>query len=126
MDWLDWSFWQWLGAALALAVTVVGIKFAFTFDLNKFFEERRNEQEVRLQKLCPHTIIRPLASGEFRVDSCFHTYPGTIAYICNQCGFAVTDDRIPQEIIAQWSANPAGWIEADKRFREAHNKFHGI
>lgn len=123
MDWLDWSFWQWLGAIL---VAILAIKVAFSFDINRFFEGRQKSKEKSLKALCPHTLLRPLESGEIAVESCFHSPRGTLSFVCNQCGLVVSDESIPARIAADWASNPDGWIKADERFRKAYSKFYGI
>lgn len=126
MGWLDLSFWQWLGAALALVVTVVGIKFAFTLDLNRYLEGRRERSEERLKALCPHTQLSFLESGEIFAEPRFNNLPMTLNCVCSQCGFVVHDEQSAIRIAEDWASNPDGWVEADKRFREAYSKFYGI
>lgn len=116
---MDMNFWQWL-----IAIVVGAI--AITFNLNKYLEWRRERREESLKALCPHTIVRPLESGQFLVESLFNSPPGTLSWHCNQCGLVVLDENLPQKFVSQWSANPVGWIEADKRFQKAYEKFHGI
>ena len=126
MDWSDWSFWQWLGTALTLVVTAIGIKFAVTFDLNRYLEWRKKAQKRKLTALCPHTELRLLESGEILVESRFHRPMGTTAYICGQCGLVVHDQNTALRISQNWASNLVGWMKADKRFRKAYDKFYGI
>lgn len=126
MDWLDWSFWQWLGAALALVVAAIGIKVAVSFDINRFLEGQRKRKERRLQALCPHTELTFGQSGEIFVESQFNSPPGTLAFYCNWCGIIVSDRNRPSEISMYWGTNPDAWKKAYKRFDKAYSKFHGI
>ena len=123
---MDWSFWQWLGAALALVVAAIGIKFAFTFDLNRHLEGRRERSKARLKALCPHTELRFLQSGEILAESHFQHVGGSFALICSQCGLEVTNENLALRIAQDWVSNPDGWKKADKRFRKEYSKFYEI
>lgn len=123
---MDWSFWQWLGAALVLVVTIIGIKIAVNFDINRYLEGRKKAQERKLTALCPHTELRVLESGEIIVESRFHSPMGTTSYICGQCGLVVHDQNEALRVSQIWGGNPVGWRKADKRFQKAYNKFYGI
>ena len=126
MDWSDWSFWQWLSAAFALVVAIIGIKFAVNLDINRYLEGRKNAQKRKLTALCPHTELRLLESGEILIESRFHSPMGTTAYICGQCGLVVHDQSAALRVSQDWGSNPIGWLKADKRFRKAYDKFYGI
>ena len=123
---MDWSFWQWLGAALALVVAAIGIKFAFTFDLNRHLEGRRERSKARLKALCPHTELRFLQSGEILAESRFHKPSMTLNWVCRQCGLVVPDEQSATRIAQGWLSNPDEWTKANKRFQEAYDKFYGI
>ena len=123
---MDWSFWQWLGAALALVVAAIGIKFAFTFDLNRYLEGRQERRGKRLKVLCPHTELRVLESGEIRVESRFYKPSMTLNCVCSQCGIVVPDAKSAARIAQDWASNPAGWIKAEERFRKAYSKFYKV
>ena len=126
MDWLDWSFWQWLGAALALVVTAIGIKFAFTFDLNRYLERRREREEERLKALCSHTRVRVSKSGEVFFAPNFHRPPMTYSWRCNQCGVVVNSKETVERIARNWASDPDGWKKTEKRFEKARKKFYGL
>ena len=123
---MDLSLWHWLAAAVVAVFSIIAVKIAFTFDLNRHLEGRREREKERLKALCPHTELTFFKSGEVRIESRFYKPAMTLNCVCRQCGLVVPDEQSATRIAQGWLSNHDEWEKADKRFRKAHDKFYGI
>ncbi len=127
MDWSDKSFWQWLGAALTLVVTVIGIGLAATLDINRYLEGRQESREKRLKALCPHAEKMFAESCGVWANSQFNSLTGTAARYCNWCGLMVTNTDLPLEISKHRLAiNESAVLGAKMRVRKHIFSHHGV
>ena len=99
--------------------SILGIQISF--DLNRFFENRRDQQKERLRALCGHTIIYPSEEG-LRVESLFKSPPMTIAWICSRCGTTTSDRDVPERVTRYWAENPDEWNKQEGKFLKQARK----
>ena len=79
---MDLSFWHWLAATVVAVFSIIAVKIAVTFDLNRHLEGRREREKERLKDLCPHTELTLLESDEISVESRFHKPAMTLNCVC--------------------------------------------
>ena len=116
-----------LGVA-SLAVSIIAVKFAVTFDINRWMENKRNRDEEKLQNLCPHVYIDLQPDGNILIESHFYSPRGTIQYFCRQCGKMTYGETIPLYVMRIWS-DPANWdsyIKREKDFKKLARKMGKI
>lgn len=101
---------------LSLAFLIIAVRIAVSFDINKWMESKRAVQEEKLKNICPHVYISSPNGRKIRLISHFHSPSGTIAYVCNQCGFITWDSSVPDMLLMQWGQNPSELIKQQKKF----------
>ena len=79
-----------LGGIVGLSLSILAIRVAFKFDINKWQERKDERNVIRLRNTCPHMSVEyDPNSGQIRVDSFFVTPHNTTNWICGQCGMVV-------------------------------------
>ncbi len=117
------EFWQMIVGVLTIVFSVVIIKIAISFDLNKFLERKDEQNQQKLKNACPHFFITGLESGEFEVRSLFYKPAGTFQHVCRQCGVVTALDMEQHERDANYYVkNPKELIEAQKKLRKLAKK----
>ena len=97
----DLTLWHYIGVAIAVALSVIALRvvFTFSFDVNKWQETRKKKQLIKFQNKCPHLALRKNEDGEVEIFGLITSPPGTMYWICSQCGFRTTDERYVDAIL---------------------------
>jgi|SRR3990167_702615 len=101
---------------ILIIVGAFAIRFSFKFDLNRFIENRRKIQDEQLKNLCPHGRITGVSGNQIGFESFFSSPPGTIKWICSQCGCIVGHEDEVNRINEGYSKNPSIILEKQKAF----------
>lgn len=118
------EFWQLIVGLLAIVLSVVAIKVAISFDLNKFLERKDKQNLQKLKNACPHFSLVMLNDKEFEIRSLFYKPSGTFHHICRQCGLDVALDMEQHERdMLYYHANPVKLSEDQKKLTKLAKKY---
>ena len=111
---------------VAIAVAIFTIKFAVTFDVNRWQERRDMRRKDAIKVLCPHAIIEPSEDGQPQITSTFTSPSGTLMWICSRCGLTTHDDELVRRLVKGYAENPDALLEKEKKFQKSAKKYLGI
>ena len=104
-----------------IAVTsILVIRIGLRFDINKWMEERRKIQKVKLKNICPHVNCYK-HNDKWRLESLFISPSGTHNWICQQCG-TVTYQNLGSDQLGYWANNIGELRKAEDAFRKQAKK----
>ena len=86
------DFWQIILGIIVITLSVITIKVAVSFDVNKFLERRDKNNLSKLKNACPHFALVMLEGRKFEVRSLFYKPMGTLDHVCRQCGLQTALD----------------------------------
>ena len=105
------------------ALSIIAVRFSFTFDLNRFLENRRNNLKEKARNACPHCIIIK-EDRNFGFQSTFVSPPGTIQWFCQQCWLVMYsfDKKLEEERIKNFIKHPEEFDKQNKKFEKLLRK----
>lgn len=119
---LEW--WQLLFVIIGSALSIVIVKIAISFDVNKFLERRDTNNLTKLRNACPHFMISAVENNQFEVRSLYYKPAGTFNHVCRQCGLVNLLDIEQHERDANYYIkNPEALIERQEKFAKLAKKF---
>lgn len=80
------SFSQTVILLVVAIIGTIAIRFTFSLDLNKFSENRAEQNISKLRNACPHIELTPHDDNAIESKSLFISPPGTIQWQCQRCG----------------------------------------
>lgn len=113
------SFEQVLILLLFAIIGTIAVRFTFTFDFNRFIEDRRKRYIPKLQNACTHLeFFTKEDRAGFR--SFFVSPSGTLQRQCQRCGLVkyLDDDEIERH--AEY------YLENQEEFIKKNKKFHKL
>ncbi len=120
------TYWQFIGGIVALAFSVVAVKIAIKFDLNKYLERKDKKLDLKMKNTCTHVYME-LAGQEdgiplYKFESLFESPSGTLQWQCQRCGL-VRNHNNDYEAHAQYYAqNPNEYTKKNKKFQKLLKK----
>jgi hypothetical protein len=69
---------------ITIAISIIAIKITFTFDINKYLKNRKEDIKNRAKNYCPHAYA-DVVNDRFIMKSTFISPSGTTDYICERC-----------------------------------------
>ena len=84
-------------------------------------ELRLQKQIIRLRNRCPHVMLR-LEGDTIMLRSYFESPPGTIAYICAQCGLVV-NQMLAEDITQSWATRYQNLMDLKKAIDKAQKRY---
>lgn len=116
------EFWQIIVGMATVVFSVLVVKIAISFDLNKFLERKDKNNLQKLKNACPHFSITVLESKKFEVRSLFYK-PLGMQHVCRQCGLATVLDFEQHERQANYYVkNPSELIKDQKQLTKLAKK----
>lgn len=117
------DFWQIIVGMVVVVFSVIAIKIAISFDMNKFLERKDKQNLQKLKNACPHFSITTLEGNEFEVRSLFYKPAGTFQHVCRQCGLVTALDMEQHERQASYYVkNPSELIKDQERLTKLAKK----
>ena len=116
------TWWQIL---ITIVGGIIALRVSMNFDINRWMEQKRRNQEERLPYLCTHVRMSPQPEGTLSVQSLFISPYGTTQYTCSRCGFWVIEAGTAHRISAEYWSDPAKrheYIKREKAFEKAVKK----
>ena len=86
-----------VGIVLILVNKIVKMT-SLSLDINRWLERRDERKKQKRVESCGHFTLKS-GKGFLEIKSTFHTYPGTLAYQCTQCGGVTYDAEGVQELL---------------------------
>lgn len=114
-----------VGIVFLIVLGSVVVRIGFSFDINKFMEERRKRGQERLRMSCPHTEIYK-ENGELIVRSLFISPYGTTHWICSRCGTRTESQATVDQVAQTYAENPQLLLENEKQFRKLAKKYYRL
>jgi|GEM_PF-1725724 hypothetical protein len=119
---IEW--WQLLFLIIGSALSIVVVKIAISFDVNKFLERRDTNNLTKLRNACPHFMIGAVENNQFEVRSLYYKPAGTFNHVCRQCGLVNHLDIEQHERDANYYIkNPGALIERQEKLAKLAKKF---
>lgn len=117
-----------LVAVLAVVTGVFAVRFSVSLDLNRFFEDRREQNRRRARSLCPHVDLIPneRAGGDRHVivQNAYFKPQGTIQYRCQKCG-DVSYGPLVEDNFRRWRDDLVSLLDRIEEFNAALKKING-
>lgn len=115
----------WLAAVVLILLTAIAVKFVFTFDLTRYFENRHEREKEKLRILCPHAEIRK-ENGATLIVPLYVSPPGTLQWGCERCGTVVNDPSLFDRAIEDYRKNPKLLVRDENRFQKQFKKVYKL
>src|SRR4051812_4823212 len=108
------SFWQFIGGVFAITFSVVAIRIAINFDVNKYLERKDERLNLKIKNTCTHMHME-LAGIEdnkplYSFQSLFESPPGTFQWQCQRCGLIRNHDNDSDKRAEYYAKNPDEYI----------------
>lgn len=109
---------------IVITISVIAIlRLGIRFDLNKYADSRKKRHHSLAQMYCPHIRLAVEKEG-VSYQSLFVSPPGTLDWVCTQCGVvthvAYSEQEI-KELAEYYLENPRNYASKMKKF-EYHAK----
>ena len=121
------TWWQWILILIFIPVSLTAIKFAVSFDIVKWREQKRVRLKESLKAHCPHVEFIDMDT-ERRTTSveCLITSPsGTHTWYCNRCRQGFLDGDIGVKLQQFYGQNPEAYIDKLKMFDKIAKELYG-
>lgn len=124
------TFWQFIGAVATLTISIVTIKVAVSFDLNKYLDRRDEKLAQKLKNTCTHMLMELVGresgnKAQYKFQSLFESPPGTHQWQCQRCGLIRNHDNDYKSRAEYYAQNPDEYSRMHKKFQKLLEK-HGI
>ena len=85
------SFWQFIIGIITITASLVTIKLAINFDINKYLERKDQRLSKKLRNTCTHIQMEFVRKDEnnipeYMIQSLFESPSGTTQWQCQKCG----------------------------------------
>ncbi len=117
---------------LSVILSVIAIKITLTFDLNAYLQQRRQAKKEMLikkaQYYCPHINIISIEQWKIVVRSSFISFPGTIMWVCPNCGLQriELDGVEEQSRVQYWMSDLNELIKQKEKFDKIMKKLNNL
>jgi hypothetical protein len=117
------TFWQLIGAIIALVLGVITIRIGIKFDLNRYLENRQKSNMQKLKNACTHLELIPTQDNQLEVRSFLVSPPGTLQWQCQRCGLVkhMADDEY-ERMANYYMNNLDEYHKKNKRFHKLLKK----
>lgn len=107
----------------SFALSIIAVRFSFTFDLNRFLENRRKNFIEKAKNICPHCAVIK-KDGNYGFKSTFISPSWTTQRICQQCWTILyhLDHDEENERIAYLLKNPEVFDKQNEKFKKLLKK----
>lgn len=120
------SFWQLIGAIFVLAFSIVAVKIAISFDINKYLERRDKKNTQKLKNACTHMIMEPVGQEDgqplYKFQSLFESPPGTHQWQCQRCGLIRNHSNDYEERAEYYAKHPDQYLKQNEKFSKLLKK----
>lgn len=116
------QFWQLLLLIITVVASFVVIKFAISFDLNKYLERKDRRLERKIKNTCPHVEINQENDKQFSITSLFESPPGTLQWQCQRCGLIKNHNNDYAKVCEYWGNNTDEYIKRMNQFNKLLKK----
>ena len=124
MEVVNFNFVQVVSIVVLILVGIVVVRFAISFDVNAWLQERSNRRRDSLELLCPHTEIWMNERNELIAKSYFQSPSGTLDWICSKCQFRTQNQELPDELVRYYAHNPKIYSKKLKQFQKRTKKIY--
>lgn len=109
---------------IVIVLSVIAIRITLNFDVNKFLENSRKISMGQLKGICPHMEILDVSESRktIKYGSLFTSPPGTINWICSQCGLIVNSEDDVYRNTEIYKKNPSLILEKQRKFLKEAKK----
>ena len=126
MEVVNFNFVQVVSIVVLILVGIVVVRFAISFDVNAWLQERSNRRRDSLKLLCPHTEIWVNERNELIVKSYFQSPSGTLDWICSKCQLRTHSQELPDEIANYYAQNPKIYSKKLNQFEKRIKKIYDL
>ena len=120
------SFWQFIGAVFALTISVITIKVAISFDLNKYLARKDKRLDQKIKNSCTHMnmelVGREGDEAQYSIQSLFESPPGTHQWQCQRCGLVRNHDNDYEKRAEYFAKNPDEYVKKNQKFQKLLKK----
>jgi len=121
---MEFNLTNILLSIIAIAISVIAIKFTVTFDINEYLRSRKNKIDNQIKSYCTHVYVSLVDDSQLKYQSVFISPSGTISYVCKRCGLIVhhIDDSDEAERIQNLLKNPEKYYKQENKFKKLLKK----
>lgn len=121
------TWWQWILILIFVPISITAIKFAVSFDIVKWREQKRERLKESLMVHCPHVDIVDMdtESRTTAVECLIISPPGTHTWYCNRCGQSFLDGDIGLQLQHFYGKNPEAYLNRMNKFNKIAKKLYG-
>lgn len=116
------NFYQLLLLIILAILGTIAIRITFSFDLNRYMEDKRKRNLSKLKNACTHHQIIQ-GKDQYAVQPLFISPPGTLQWQCQRCGaIKYFADGELERMSEYYANNPEEYIKQEKRFKKLVKK----
>ncbi len=121
--WLTFS--QIIRIIIAITLSIVAVRFSFSFDINKFLEDRRKIAENKAKNVCTHLF--PYYTNKWEIawlKSAFLSPAWTTSRVCQKCWLILydIDEEHEKDKINYYFAHNKEYKKREKNFEKLLKK----
>lgn len=116
------EFWQLIVGIIVITLSIVTIKIAISFDLNKFLERKDSRLSKKIKNTCPHVEIEQVDKENFSIKSLFESPAGTLQWQCQRCGLKRNHNDDYKKVCEYWGNHTDEYVERMKQFQKLLKK----
>ncbi len=104
---------------ITIAVAIVAIKITFSFDINKYLNDKKDEAKNKAKNSCTHIDLRQV-SWNIILESSFISPAWTNLWFCQKCWLQkhYVNEGQESERIQYYIDNPKEYLKQEKRFEK--------
>jgi hypothetical protein len=116
------TFWQLIIAILTITFSIITIKIAVSFDINKYLKRKDERLERKMKNVCPHVKIRQEDNSHYSIRSLMESPMGTHKWQCQRRGLIRNHNNDYEKQYEYWNNNIDEYVERVKQFERLLKK----
>jgi hypothetical protein len=116
------QFWQLILLIITVVASFVVVKFAISFDVNKYLERKDKRLDRKIKNVCPHVEINQEDKEYFSIKSLFESPPGSHKWQCRKCGLIRNHNNDYEKEYEYWGSHTSEYLDRIKQFEKLLKK----
>ena len=120
----DLNFMEILWLIIAFFVWIIAVRITFTFDINKYIENRKDNIKSKSKNYCTHSKFVKIWES-YGIQSTFVSPSWTLSYYCEKCWLIknVIDEREENQRLKYYMNNIDEYKKQEKKFEKLLKKW---
>lgn len=120
------SFWEMIGGIFAIAISIIAVKIAISFDVNKYLERKDRKLAQRIKNTCPHIYMELLGDDggkpTYNFQSFFEKPYGALQWQCQCCGTVKNHNNDYGKLAEYYAEKPDEYVKKNIKFKKLLKK----